>query len=809
MKIKLLLFFALSLISAFTNATAQQPISDEATLIGTIYDANGEAIPNATVALYDSAAINLISGTTSRADGSFSLKTHPGRYTIKISFLSYQTHEQTLTLSAGETVSLGEITLAESTEILGEVEVRAERSTMEMDFDSRTFNVGQDIVSMGGSALDVLDNVPSITTDYEGNVSLRGSQGVQILINGRPSSLIRSGTDALSAIPSSMIERVEVITNPSARYSAEGTAGIINIVLRDNAQLGFNGTISANTGHPQSHEIGANLNYHKNNINWFLSTDIEYDSRPRSGEVYQLFGSPDTTYIYNQISDSRNYEVEGSLRLGADMYLPDDQMLTVSSRINLEGGEDKEKVVYTDYAIDEPLRQQLINNNIGELIIPDGIDQRLTRNDREKAREQDFDFSLQYENRFRGNENHRLTADANLSFGREREHSTLMQSTEFGSTILPDQRTETKEKYRDLRLDVDYERPVGENARFEAGYRTNIEWMDNTFLVEEELINGTWQPLLNFNDNFTYYENVNSLYSTYSGKAGLFTYQLGLRAEQTIIKTELKDTGEGSDQSYLNLFPSAFLSYQMDEQNSFQFSYSRRIRRPWSRMLLPFSGYSDSRNIFRGNPNLKPEFGNSYEAGYLRYWGSGSLLTSVYYRHRTEVFERITTIGEDGVSYRFPINLSTEDAWGVEFTADQRILKDLQLLGSLNLFQSSSKGVYGNQVLKSDAGAFFSRIRARWKFLDGWNYQASFFYRGPRQTTQGRRAAQSFMSSAIAKELFNGKATLSLNVRDLFNSRRHDETINELYSYSVRNFSWSSRSFSLNFRYRFSQTSSS
>lgn len=799
---KVLLLSVLTLLVAAGAAEAQSPA--RATITGAVYDESGESIPDATVALYDTTGSELIRGTTSHSDGTFALTAMPGPYLMRISYISYENYNEELSLQAGETVSLGNIRLNQNTEVLGEVEVRAERSSMEMDFDSRKFNVGHDITSMGGSALDVLDNVPSITTDYEGNVSLREAQGVQILINGRPSSLVRNGTDALSAIPANLIKNIEVITNPSARYAAEGTAGIINIVLIDNVELGLNGTISAHSGYPHDHEVGINLNYHVNNINWFFSTDMEYDSRPRSGEIYQLFGSPDTTYIYEQISDSRDYELEGGLRFGADLYLPASQILTASMYLNLEGGEDEEEVIYTDYAIDEELRRRMINENISKPIYPDDTYQHVARVDWGEVRERDFDFSLQYENKINESGEHKLTADLDLDVGREREHSDLTQTIIEGTGDPLYQRTKIREQYRDLRLDLDYERPIGEQGRFEAGYRSSFDWMDNAYAAEEQQ-NGSWVPLAQvFNDNFTYYENVNALYTIYSGEAEAFGYQIGLRTEQTIISTELKGTDERNKQSYLNLFPSAFLSYQFNEQNSVQASYSRRLRRPWSRMLLPYTSYSDSRNRSSGNPNLKPEFGNSYEAGYLRYWGSGSLLTSVYYRYRTGVFERITTVDSDGIRRRFPINLATKQAWGVEFTADQKLFGGLQLLGSLNLFESHSEGEYDENVLRSETGSFYSRLRARWRLPNGWNYQASLFYRGPRQTTQGRRAGTSHVSSGIAKELFDRKATISLNVRDLFNARRHDEIINEANSYSERDFSWSSRSFRLTFRYHFS-----
>lgn len=802
-KLLLLLFVFLSAAYSLKGQDASDGL-----IHGTVVDENDMPVPNASIALYEAEneSAGVVTGTASGEDGSFELEASAGSYVVRVTFISYTAYQDELELSGDETVDLGMIKLSPSTSELDEVEVRAERSSMQMNFDSRIFNVGQDIVSMGGSALDVLDNVPSITTDFEGNVSLRGNQGVQILINGRPSSLVESGTDALSTIPSSMISEVEIITNPSARYSAEGTAGIINIVLRDNANLGFNGSIDANTGHPQNHEIGANLNYHVNNINWFLGGNLEYESEPNSGERYQMFSSPDTTYIYNQSSESRDREFEWDLRFGADIYLPASQLLNFSVRLDPESANEEEDVIYRDFFIDPDVREQIDNQGPNSQIYPDEILQEVLRQEAEEARETDWDFRMQYEKKFNDNSDHLLSAEIDYELTSSREDSDLEESI-MGSQAAPLlERTSNTDDGRDLRMDVDYEQPLGENGRFEAGFRSSFEWLDNDYLVERRE-NGTWIELDEFNDSFNYHENVNALYTSLAGGFGSFSYQLGLRAEQTVIETELIQTGEKNDQNYLNLFPSFFLSYEFNERNSVQASYSRRLRRPWSRMLLPFANYSDSRNLRSGNPNLMPEFGNSYEAGYLRYWDTGSVLTSFYYRYRTDVFEDITIDEGDGINRRLPINLATEQAWGVEFTADQELFSGMQLLGSLNLYQSESEGVYEGQTLTSDGESFMARLRMRWRFLESWNAQASLMYRGAEQTTQGRENGSSFVNFGIAKELFGRRGTLSLSVRDLFNARGHDEVINDLYTYAVNDFQWSSRSARLTFRYNFSTTS--
>ncbi|MEX2573994.1 MAG: outer membrane beta-barrel family protein, partial [Balneolaceae bacterium] len=505
----------------------------------------------------------------------------------------------------------------------------------------------------------------------------------------------------------------------------------------------------------------------------------------------------DTTYVFSEDRDEIESENEGDVYFGADIFLPGDQILTAASRLSLEGGQEESDLLYTDYDPDEPGVYRNVFNEWD-------VVRQTSRRNIEEARENDNDVRLQYEKRFDGSD-HRLTADADFEFGTEDENVELTESEAEGSSGLQNQRTFSGETYREFRLDADYERPVGDRGRFEAGFRFNYDWMDNNYRMEE-FIDGSWEvpdDAVGMSDNFSYFENVNALYSIYSGEAGSFTYQLGLRAENTRIQTELDETGQGSDQNYLNLFPSTFLSYTISDQNSLQLSYSRRISRPWSRMLLPFTEINDSRNRSVGNPELSPEFGNSFELGYLRRWESGSVLSSVYYRHRTGVIERISTIDGDGLTTRRPINLATEDSWGIEFSADQDLFEDLQLSGSLNIYRSDRNGEFEGDVYSSQSESFSSRLRIRWRFIEGWNFQSFIYYRGARQTTQGRNSGSAFVGSALAREFFDGSATLSLNVRDLFNSRQSDREIINPTSYTHNNYSWSSRSFRLTFRYNF------
>lgn len=503
-------------------------LAQETAISGNIYNKEEKPIPFATIATYDSTGENLITGTQSDETGTFYLELDPGDYLLHISSVSYEEFEEVISLEAGEIRDFPEIILEQSPESLDDIDIEAERSQMQLDFDKRVFQVGTDVTTVGGSAIDVLDNVPSITTDIEGNVSLRGSEGVRILINGKPSSTYSNGSGALRGLPANMIEEIEVITNPSARYEAEGSAGIINIILKKNEELGFNGNIAAGIGYPGRYETSSSLNYRVNNINWFLNTSIDYDADSRSSWSFQRYSSADTSYMYRENSSSEDWEIDGNIRFGADFYLTTRQTLTASVAMDMEYEEDERVVNYTD------------------LTIEDEVIQDVRRNDFTEEDESDFEFEMQYENLIDEDE-HALTADFDIDISIEKERSDLNEIIEegLGEPLL--QRTTNRESETDYRLRADYKRPLSEESKIEAGINSSYEYLENEFVAEEQQ-NNEWVLLDTFNDNFTYHEIVNAAYGIFSTRFGKFSTQLGLRLEQTIIDTKLRSSGEGSEQ---------------------------------------------------------------------------------------------------------------------------------------------------------------------------------------------------------------------------------------------------------------------
>ena len=753
-------------------------------LLGQVFDEAGEPVAGATIALLKDD--ELITGTATAPDGRFEFEAVAGDYLLRVSFVSLETWETEISANPGQTIDLGDITLPEASEELDDVVLETEAAAVETRFDRRIYRGGRDMEAIGGTALDQLETIPSVETDFEGNVSLRGSENVQVLINGRPSALLSGGTDALEAIPADDIERVEIITNPSARYDAQGDAGVINIVLKRNRAVGLNGSVSARTGLPDDHRISTNMNFMTNNANWFTSFGFRYRDRPSERNRFQRFESADTSFVYTQDQERSRQELRGDVRLGAEIFLTDRQTLTPSVYFRYRNRDNRSDTFYNDFDLDG----NLLNET--------------AREDLEDDSQTNFEFDLAWDYDIGGSDNQRLTADFKIDFRPEQEASNLREFSLLTGEDITIQRTDNEEQITSLLFNTDYTRGLGESAEMELGVRSSARWFDNRYSAEE-LQDGVGVPLEGFNENFTYSENINAAYGILSSQFGKFSVQGGLRLEQTVIDTRLTESGETSGQNYLNLFPSIFTNYEFNDRNTIQLSYSRRLSRPRFRNLLPFSNLRDSRDIFTGNPNLNPVFSDSYELSYLTLWSTGSVSSSVYHRYRTGVVERISELDGDGVTRRFPINLSTQSSWGSELAVSQRVFESIRLRGSANLRYSNTKGDFQGQVFERESTVFFGRMRVQWRITDNLNFQTTYFYSGPRNTTQGSRTASYGINSGMSLDMFDGNATLSLSGRDLLNTRGRKTIIDEPNFYSEDESRWRSRSFRLNFIWRFNR----
>jgi len=782
---------------------------------GKILDAStGSPLEFANVAVFSKRDSSVIAGGLTLADGSFSIKSRPGRMYAVVEFLGYEKYVidplpiDREKMKAGErTVNLGEIRLGDSGIDLSEVEVRAEKSETQFSLDKRIFNVGKDLANRGGTAEDILDNVPSVSVDVEGQVSLRGSEGVRILVDGKPSGMAAS--DNLRQIPANMIDQIEVITNPSARYEAEGTSGIINIVLKKDKRSGFNGSFDVTGGVPAQAGIGANLNYRKGKVNWFLNYGLNYRTGPGSGFQYQEVTSPSGILISEQVRDMNRTGFRNSIRGGIDYHLTDKDVLTGSLMYRISDEDNKTTLTYDDYLNSR-------TNLVGRTI----------RTDEEIEEESGLQYSLNYRKEF-SNRFHTLNISADYQDDLEKESSDLQQRLEMSANpqnVVFPQRSRNQEGEKRLQFKADYNHAFTRDHKIEFGLNTSLRDIDNDYVVEEfrndewtsEISNIIPNETFMFNNGFRYDEDIYAAYGQYGNKYGAFSVLVGLRLEHTDVDTELVLTEYSNPRNYTNLFPSLFLSYEISEGNALQTSYSRRVRRPRFWDLNPFFTFSDSRNLFAGNPDLDPEFTDSYEVSYLKIWEKATLSSGVFYRHTEDAISRIREIVSLGDENTPPVtrftsaNLATQDEMGLETTLSYKGLEWLNFNTDLNFFRSVTSGIVNEgeaneQSLDAETFTWTARGTAKFKFWDS-DLQARFNYRAPRISIQGRRKSIASLDLGWSKDFLKSKnMTITVSVRDLFNSRKRRYETNIDNFFQEGEFQWRARSASITASYRINQ----
>lgn len=775
---------------------------------GIVQDDKNEAVPYAAVAVFNSSDSSLVSGSTTDAMGKFAIAAKPGNYYVRVSFLSYEPKFiSNINLKRGGS-DLGTIVLSSGTLALDEVQITAEKSQMKLNLDKRVLTVGKDLANAGSNAAQIMDNIPSVNVDVEGNVSLRGSENVRILVNGKPSGLVGiSSTDALRQMQGNMIESIEVITNPSARYDAEGEVGIINIILKKDRRKGVNGSFQLTGGYPLDLGSSFMLNYRKNKINMFTSYGLNYDKTPGAGVTYQEFRQQDTTYITERTREHLRGGLSHNVRMGADYFINEFNILTLSGIYKKGQDENVTDLVFMD------------SNPYNDLVY------ETRRGDTEIEDEENGEITLNYRKTFpqKGRE---WVTDIKYLMNDETETSVIRQEANERQEDFNFRSSNTEDEVNFF-FQSDYVHPFAKEGKFEAGVRATLRTINNKFSVEQELDNGEWIPYqdstdIDYDNHFVYNENIYAAYLMAGNKTGKFSYQGGLRAEYSDISTELKRTNEVNPREYLNLFPSAHFSYELDSANTVQLSYSRRLSRPRFRHLLPFYSFSDNRNRYQGNPNLNPEFTNSFELGYLKYLPKGSILSSIYYRHRTGVIDRVTLIKDSVTTLRIPVNLSVQNAYGIEFNVNYDFTDWWSANASMNFYRAITEGEYSYQAVREDANGqmktvteqldlysdtytWSGRASTKVKVEGIADFQANVRYRAPRITPQGRSLALYVVDLGASREILKGNGTLTLSVRDLFNSRRWRSITETPTYYSENEFQWRARQLLLTFNYRLNQ----
>lgn len=782
----------------------QKPI----TISGKVVDSEtGQPLEYATFVLQKADSPDQVTGGITDLDGNFEIETAPGTYNISVEFISYKTYSRQGQTYNADT-NLGSISMSPDVAQLAEVEVVGEKTTVEVRLDKKVYNIGKDITTSGGNVSDALSNIPSVAVDVEGAISLRGNDNVRILINGKPSALAGFGsTDVLQQLPADAIEKVEVITSPSARYDAEGTAGILNIILKKEKTLGINGSINLTGGIPFNARATTNFNIRTEKFNIFNTLGYYHRESPGGGYNDNTYQSEQSEFdrILEDRDISRNDD-GFNLNIGMEYFLTEKSSITGSFFYRWSDEND-------------------INENDNQRFSDGSINSRTLRIEDQAEKGNSRQFSLNYTNNI-DDDGQKLTADLQYSYNNEDGLTNIREDRTVPSdSLIALENIYEKQKQDDILAQIDYVLPMGD-AQFEAGYRGTFEKEVNDYQLDT--INqgsGNFVTNEDLTNIFTYHENVNALYTQYGNKYGKFSVLLGLRLENTEMRGEVdatidsqaledlvgEDVDLNFDKNYLGLFPTVNFVYEISKTQNISIGYNRRINRPRGWFINPFPSRSSRTNVFQGNPDLDPAFANAFDLGYMKRWKKLTLTSSVYYQRETQSFEFITEntgqFTSDGIQIirRVPINLSTNERIGAEAGVMYSPTKWWRLNGSFNYFTFSSDGEFNGVDYGTTNSSYFARLSSKFTLPGKIELQANSFYMGPRQNAQTESDAMFSLNLALSKDLFKDKATLSLNASDLFNSRKRRSFTQTPTFTSDSEFQWRQRQVNLSFIYRFNQ----
>jgi len=803
----------LFILLTFTSYTFSQEYTAEqrANFANLLFTVSGSVTDSETNVPLEYATISLkhkkfpdkIFGGITDENGKFSVEVNPGMYNIKIDYISFESYVDD-NLRVIENTDIGNTALNLDVSMLDEVEVRAERTQVEVRLDKKIYNVGQDITVRGGNVSDVLANIPSIEVDFDGNVSLRGNSNVKILINGKPSGLVGlAGPQGLRSIPSESIEKVEVVTSPSARYSAEGTAGILNIILKKQDLLGFNGNVNLNAGDPKSSGISGTFNLRNNKINIFNTTSFkDGDNNSNFNGTTEYFNS--NLKIDNQTKSNRNSK-NNFLNLGIEYYLDDKTSLTLSGFYR-KG----DQLSYSRNVVNDITNIDIVSSN--ERIAND------------KELEESFEYALDFYKDF-DKDGHTLSA--RISYEEDDENS--VDNIEDFSTIpfvssSAFERTTNIDFQNRLLAQIDYVYPIDENTEFELGYRGRFLDRETDFDVSF-LRGGLYQSDSGLSNIFKYSENINSFYTQFGKKFNSLSVLLGLRYEDSKQEIDQRTTNQFEVKKYSDLFPTVNIAYQFSDLESLTLGYSKRVRRPRGWDINPFPRRNSITSYRRGNPFLDPTFTSAYEVDYLKRFKKITINTALFYRQSDGNVERIqqetgdlvNLIVESGsnnpvlqvpVLEYYPINLSTNKRIGSELSITYTPSRSVRINGSFTLNSTKIRGAYNNQSFDSDDTNWSARFNGFIRLPKDYSLQFFGFLRGPSENAFSKRKAFGFTTASIQKSILDKKGNISLRYSDIFNTGRFRSTTTRDTFRSESEGQWREPSWVLTFSYRINENQS-
>lgn len=719
-------------------------------------DASGKPMEYANISVFSMRDSSLAGGAITDSKGFFKVdKLKPGFYKIKVDFIGYERYINTVKVNPqNPSANIGTIKLKPASTQLSEVEIVSDKPLVEFTLDKKIINVEKNIITAGGSATDILRTTPSVSVDMDGNVSLRGSTNVTILVDGKPSML--SGGDKaaiLEQIPASTIESIELITNPSAKYDPEGMAGIINIKTKKEKRDGTNGLITLNYGTWEKYGASINLNRRTGKFNIYANYDYKNNDRNGYRKHYREFYNNDTLVsIYSILSDRKSSSLSHTFKGGIDYNLTPLSTISGSGtyRLGNQPGDD----FNTDNVYDN------LNN----------LTQSYTRDEINNEDNKNLDVTLGFKKKFE-QKDREFTSDIYYSTSNEIEFDNYIQNNYIPVYITPEQKSVNDSKFKNLTFQSDYSHPISEKTKLDAGIKYMMRSTDDDYKFSNyDTISNDFYNDTNLSNHFIYTDQVYAAYSTLSKEWKKFSFQAGLRVEQTYQDGNQETMQTKYKNDYLSFFPSFHTSYNLPKENKLQISYSRRINRPSIHSMNPFIDASDPLTLHTGNPYLKPEYINSYEIGHIKDWKKFSLTSSLFYKQTNNVISRYRLVDSIGVITVMPINVAKAESYGFDFIVSYQPVKFIRLSGDFSWFKTTLSGSNLETDLTSSIFSYNGKFNASVFLPKNFSFQINCMFEGPSVMAQAIRKEFYTVDAGLRKDFKNKKFSLSLRFSDIFNT---------------------------------------
>jgi len=767
-RILLSLLTAILVFSAF--ATENEGEMKKGGIKGFVIDSDTKApLEYATIAVKNKLT-NKLDGTISDQSGFFRIADLDfGKYSIEVTFIGYKTTalpEFELT-SKNNFIDLGQVVLAPASQNLDEVVVVSDRPTVSYKIDKKVINVSQQHTSASGTAVELLETIPSVTVDIEGNVSLRGSSSFTVLIDNKPTVLEPS--EALNQIPASAIENIEIITNPSAKFDPDGSSGIINIITKKNQLQGVTGLINLTGGYFDQYGGDFLLNFRKERFNFYIGGDINNRNMYGKYENKNITNKNDTsTIVFSDGMFNRGGFTYG-VRGGIDFSINAQNTVSISGRYGYRSMKGNS---FADYSVST---------------IPSSISTGYTSQNLSERGGDFYSVNLDYTHKFI-QKGHELVFQLNTDY-RNFDENTNNKLLDLNDNITFGQKNIEEGPGRSYRAKVDYTLPIGEKDKLEAGYQLRMSNSDDLNKVQDyDTISGSYNLIDTLTHNVNNIDDIHSIYTTYSGNLGKFGYQAGLRGEYTYRLIELVGESQEFTIDQWDLFPTLHLSYQLPKEQQIMLSYTRRIERPHGWDLEPFLTWIDAYTVQQGNPALKNEYIDSYELNYQVLLGKNTFSIDIYDRKTNNKIERVKKSYPDkeNVILQTSENVGFDNSLGVELMFGLDLYKwwRLDLMG--NIYSYKVEGELYNRDFSEESFNWNTRINATFRLGKNSRIQLNNMYNSPSVSAQGEREGFIVTTFAYKQDFFKNKMSVTLQARDIFNTAGHEFTSqsSDFYSYS-------------------------